>query len=623
MNDAGHKETEAIIKGLEKKVTKEYAQASKEIQAKLDKYFKRFETKDNAWRQMVKDGKKTADEYAEWRTGQLLVGRRWATMRDTIAEDLHNTNLIARGMIAGRMPETYAINHNWGTFDVERAGRVDTSYTLYNRDTVERLLRDEPDLLKPPGPQMQKTFADWDTYINTGSDSHITPETKKAFDKLLAQGKDIRWQKGQIQSVVTQSILQGESIPNMARRIARTMGEMNQKASIRYARTAMTSAQNAGRRDAFKRAQDMGINLQQEWIATLDNRTRHAHRQLDGQIVAIDEPFHVDGYDILYPGDPTVPGYLVYNCRCTTAAKVSGWVSMSGQLRSDQAIAGQTYEEWKQGHSYAAGTPKPPKTPKNPQPAQPKPAPTPEPKPKPVFTPAKTKAEAAQYAKQFADSVDFGRLTLAECNAINEQLLYLTDKYPINKLARITPRAGQAVMSASGRSLNISPTNIKSLATAHDRHLQNQEQIRKTITFIKKGYPDGNVPASMQSTITKLENKLKFTRFGVDESYADHIATCVTHEYGHIISDQYFGMINNGLANPNYFKDPALPNQVKKVRDVFAEAKKTGDIYNLSEYGSTDADEFFAEAFAAYDKGEALPGYIKDMFDEVLRNGIL
>ena len=300
MNDVGHQETEAIIKDLEKKVTKEYARAAKEMQAKLDDYFRRFEIKDEKWRQMVKAGTKTADEYAEWRKGQLLVGRRWATMRDSLAADLHNSNLIARGMIAGRMPETYAINHNWGTFNVEQAGRVDTSYTLYNRDAVERILRDEPDLLKPPGPQMKKTFADWETYINTGIDSHITPETKKAFDKLLAQGMDIRWQKGQIQSVVVQSILQGESIPNMARRIARTMGEINQKASIRYARTAMTSAQNAGRHDAYKRAQDMGVMMAQEWIASLDNRTRHAHRQLDGQTVGVDDAFRVDGYDILY-----------------------------------------------------------------------------------------------------------------------------------------------------------------------------------------------------------------------------------------------------------------------------------------------------------------------------------
>ena len=373
--DQGHRETETLIKALEQKVNREYSQATRELTAKLEDYFRRFEVKDEKWRIMVQNGERTVEEYQKWRFGQMMVGERWENMRDSIAEDLHNQNLISRGMLTGRMTDAYALNHNWSTYDIEKAGRVNTGYTLYNRNAVERLLRDDPDLLKPPGVQMQKTFADWDAYINKdlgNIEDQITDirkayptnmppavqsqlnrleQEKRSFDKLMADGKDIRWQKGQIQSVTLQSILQGESIPNMAKRIANTMGEMNRKASIRYARTAMTSAQNAGRKDAYQRAKGLGINLQQEWIATLDFRTRHAHRQLDGQIRDIDEPFQVDGYGIEYPGDPAAPGYLVYNCRCTTVAKVEGWDSMSGQLRSDEDIEGMSYEEWKEGHS--------------------------------------------------------------------------------------------------------------------------------------------------------------------------------------------------------------------------------------------------------------------------------
>ena len=376
MADLGHLETDALIKDLEARVRREYSQATKELTAKLDDYFRRFEVKDEKWRIMVANGEKTVEEYQKWRIGQMMVGKRWEDMRDSVAEDLHNTNLIARGMLTGKMPDAYALNHNWSTYDIERAGRVNTGYTLYNRDTVERILVEQPDLLKPPGVQMKKTFADWDAYINkdlgniedqigqiraaypqgnmpAGVQAQLNrlEKEKRSFDKLMADGKDIRWQKGQIQSVTLQAVLQGESIPNMARRIAKTRGEMNRKASVRYARTAMTSAQNSGRRDAYKRAQGLGIDLQQEWIATLDFRTRHAHRQLDGQIRDIDEPFQVDGYDIEFPGDPAAPGYLVYNCRCTTAAKVAGWDSMSGKLRSDEAIEGMSYEEWKEGHS--------------------------------------------------------------------------------------------------------------------------------------------------------------------------------------------------------------------------------------------------------------------------------
>lgn len=82
-------------------------------------------------------------------------------------------------------------------------------------------------------------------------------------------------------------------------------------------RTALTGAQNAGRIEAMHEQQEMGIEVKKKWIATLDDRTRDAHAQLDGQVVDVDEPFRVDGMEIMEPGDPSAPPELVYNCRCT------------------------------------------------------------------------------------------------------------------------------------------------------------------------------------------------------------------------------------------------------------------------------------------------------------------
>lgn len=36
------------------------------------------------------------------------------------------------------------------------------------------------------------------------------------------------------------------------------------------------------------------------------------------------QAFKLDGYHLMYPGDSSAPGYLVYNCRCTTVAVVDG-----------------------------------------------------------------------------------------------------------------------------------------------------------------------------------------------------------------------------------------------------------------------------------------------------------
>lgn len=324
--DIAHEETDKLLSDLETKIAKEYRQAVADTQAKLEDYLRRFEIKDEKWRLMVANGEKTDAEYKAWRQGQIMIGKRWEEMRDTLAQDYHNANAIARSMVNGYMPEVYALNHNYATFEVEKGALVDTSYTLYDRQTVERLMRDNPDLLPPPGKNMKAR---------------------------IAAGKDIRWQEGQIQSVTLQSILQGESIPNMSKRIAREMGETNHAATIRYARTAVTGAENAGRQAGYERARDMGIDLQKTWLATLDGRTRHEHRILDGQTVPVDEPFKVDGMEIMYPGDPSADPSLVWNCRCTTITQIKGFerdVSDLG-LRRNEKLGDMSYEQWKEAHA--------------------------------------------------------------------------------------------------------------------------------------------------------------------------------------------------------------------------------------------------------------------------------
>lgn len=318
MADLGHEETELILRETEADVNRVYRQAVEETQKKLDDYLRRFKVKDEAKRKLLDAGEITQEEYNYWRTGQIMIGKRWEEMRDTLAQDLHNANNIARSIVRGHMPEVYAVNHNYATFQIEKESKLNTSYTLYDRQTVERIIKDQPDLLPPPGPRMTRR---------------------------IAEGKDIAWQRGQIQSVTLQSILQGESIPNMARRIARTMGESNRNATVRYARTSTTGAENAGRVDAYKRAEGMGIELEQEWLATLDNRTRHEHRQLDGMSVKIGKPFKIDGEEIRYPGDPSAPGYLIWNCRCTLVPRVKS-VDQSNAPRNSK-LGSMSYEEWK------------------------------------------------------------------------------------------------------------------------------------------------------------------------------------------------------------------------------------------------------------------------------------
>lgn len=112
--------------------------------------------------------------------------------------------------------------------------------------------------------------------------------------RAVQRGIDLKWGKQQITKAVTQGILQGKSVWQIAADLQARVAEMNRTSAVRAARTAVTGAQNGGRMDAFLSARRRGIALQKEWVATLDSRTRHTHRRLDGEVVDYDSRYDTD-----------------------------------------------------------------------------------------------------------------------------------------------------------------------------------------------------------------------------------------------------------------------------------------------------------------------------------------
>lgn len=311
MPDYGHEQTDKELKKLEAKLTKEYSQAAKEVEKKAKKYLEQFAKKDEEMRKKVAAGEMSAEEYGKWRIGQMAMGERWKEMQKTLAEDLVNVDKIAAGMINNSLPSAYALNYNYGTYEVEHGVEINTSFTLYDHSTVENLMKDDP---------------------------KIIPKAKVDIPK------DELWNRRKLTSAITQGILQGESIPKIASRLA-SVADMDRKAAIRNARTYTTAAENKGRIDSYDRAEEMGIKVQKKWMATLDDRTRVEHRHLDGMVVPNDEVFEVDGYEIMYPGDPDAEPEMIYNCRCTLVADIEG--HKYNDERNDSKLGDMTYEEWK------------------------------------------------------------------------------------------------------------------------------------------------------------------------------------------------------------------------------------------------------------------------------------
>ena len=311
--DAGRKEVDGILYNMERRVHKEYEQAAREMKIKADSYLAQFQKEDAMLAKLVKQGKMKAEDYTNWRISHIATGRRWYEMAYVLATDMTNANMIAASIINGYMPEVFAVGYNYSLYECEMQG-FQSSFTLYDRDTVMRLIAEEPELLPVQA-------------------------------KLNVSG-DLKWNTQQISSAMTQSILQGETIPEIASRMVSSVAGMNERTAIRNARTATTSAENGGRYNGYRRLQSAGVDLTIEWCATLDGRTRHTHRILDGQRRKVDEPFEVDGQKILYAGDPYAPQGLIWNCRCTMLAFVKGFeenLMLKAQTHPDN----MSYAEWK------------------------------------------------------------------------------------------------------------------------------------------------------------------------------------------------------------------------------------------------------------------------------------
>lgn len=119
---------------------------------------------------------------------------------------------------------------------------------------------------------------------------------------------------------LTDGVAQGESIPELAKRIdALYLDEIIPNRSTTIARTEVVSSSNYASVEAAKSS---GLQLMKVWLATEDSRTRPAHAAADGQEVPMDQAFDVGGESLMYPGDmDNGSANNIVNCRCTVYYK--------------------------------------------------------------------------------------------------------------------------------------------------------------------------------------------------------------------------------------------------------------------------------------------------------------
>lgn len=334
---------------LEKKIARVYRKATTEAETELNEYFDQYNEEDEQKKQELDDlYKKVAlglvayavyraakKSYNNWRMNQFMSGKQWENVKVKVANILGKAESFVEKLVNDHIKTIYAAGYNTTLFDFETGTLVDTTLPIYTQLSIQYILKNNPSLLP---------------VYNQNS--------------LLNQARN----RQKLNSVIIQGIINGESIPKLAKRIQKVTNS-NYKAAIRTARTASGAAMNKGKLLGFKAISDMGFNIRKQWVSTLDNRTRHEHRLLMGQTVKLGEPFKINGYELSYPCDPTAikknpstalgtqqavdiieaAPEMIYNCRCVIVGILEGFEKTIEDFdyQTNPKLNGMTLDEWR------------------------------------------------------------------------------------------------------------------------------------------------------------------------------------------------------------------------------------------------------------------------------------
>lgn len=239
----------------------------------------------------------TQEEFDEWRKNKLLYGMHWQRLIDRNTKELLQYNQTAVKYINGEVPQMFASGYNSVAEQIPTSPVAGFDFEAVNAETVSNLVHEDGIILPPK--------------------KKIDPEKDKAWNAKL------------INAQLLQGILQGETIPEMAKRM-QTVANSDLAGATRTARTMHTAAQNAGRQSGYNKAAEQGVLFKKTWLAAMQERTRATHIALSGTTIAHDQKFEsLSGVKLMFPGDWNAEGSNVgaeiYNCRCTMVTKFKGF----------------------------------------------------------------------------------------------------------------------------------------------------------------------------------------------------------------------------------------------------------------------------------------------------------
>ena len=268
-----------------------YSDTLKDVKSKLKAYLEEYEDLPY-WKQQ--------------QTGRLKQ------LTDEIVEKLKEIYPQTKTVIENFKQEQFETGYYGGYYTVEESQQADLPIAFLPDDVIRSAVR---------RPVASKTLSE---------------RLYKARNRLANRS----------QGAITSGILQGHGYAEIASAIS-SNSEANYRQALRIARTEGGRMRTQARQNSYEEMEKVGCELQKQWLAALDRKTRKSHGHLDGQRVKIDEFFVSDGYKAIGPRCFGVAGMDI-NCRCTTITIVDG---INPDYRRDnetgEKISFRTYNQWR------------------------------------------------------------------------------------------------------------------------------------------------------------------------------------------------------------------------------------------------------------------------------------
>lgn len=310
MADIAHTKTDQKLEEMGKRLSAIYSRVEKTVQKKMSDYAKSIDEKSEELLQAYKDAeteeenRKAKNAYIRFYR-KVVKSKEFVSLSSAVADDLYKANVEASAYINSQTPSIYTLNYNY----------------------INEEMAKDIDGFKPQ--EITETEAE-----------KYSGYTQQTVDRK----KDTDWNKENLKKSVIAGSLLFLGAYAIMKRSAHSAVEKNHNSASMHSEGMGTDAENKARLDGMYRASDIGVKVQKQWRATLDNRTRDSHRSIDGETIDIDDTF---GNGLKYPREPGGALSEICNCRCRLR-----YVTPYTKYETRSARQGEVRGSYKKGSSF-------------------------------------------------------------------------------------------------------------------------------------------------------------------------------------------------------------------------------------------------------------------------------